>query len=108
MPATGAAFIRMRSCLRRREAGRSPGALLSVLSRRRPKPQVIGKGRPQLGLHDLRNSLAAAALERLSLTEASFLLRHANARVTAQVYAGLTEEARRKTAGRLAKAGFGR
>ena len=69
---------------------------------------LIGKGRPQLGLHDLRNSLASAALERLSLTEASFLLRHANARVTAQVYAGLTEEARRKAAGRLAKAGFGR
>jgi integrase len=67
-----------------------------------------GKGRAPVGLHDLRHSLAAAALERLSLTEASFLLRHANARVTAQVYAGLTDEARRKAAGRLAKAGFGR
>jgi integrase len=67
-----------------------------------------GKGRPPVGLHDLRHSLAAAALAQLSLPEASFLLRHASARVTAQVYAGLTDEARRKAAGRLAKAGFGR
>jgi integrase len=67
-----------------------------------------GNGRPPVGLHDLRHSLAAAALERLSLPEASFLLRHASARVTAQVYAGLTDEARRKAAGKLAKTGFGR
>jgi len=67
-----------------------------------------GNGQPPIGLHDLRHSLAAAALEKLSLPEASFLLRHASARVTAQVYAGLTDEARRKAAGRLAKTGFGR
>jgi integrase len=65
-------------------------------------------GRPPVGLHDLRHSLAAAALERLSLPEASLLLRHASARVTAQVYAGLTDEARRKVARRLAQKGFGR
>lgn len=67
-----------------------------------------GNGRPPVGLHDLRHSLAAAALERLSLPETSFLLRHASGRVTAQVYAGLTDEARRKAASRLAKGGFGR
>jgi integrase len=61
-----------------------------------------------VGLHDLRHSFAAAALEQLSLPEASFLLRHANARVTAQIYAGLTDDARKQATGKLAKAGFGR
>jgi integrase len=65
-------------------------------------------GREPVGLHDLRHSFAAAALEQLSLPEASFLLRHANARVTAQIYAGLTDDARKQAAGKLAKAGFGR
>src|SRR5436309_236309 len=49
-----------------------------------------GDEREPVGPHDLRHSFAAAALERLSLPEASYLLRHAHARVTAQVYAGLT------------------
>lgn len=67
-----------------------------------------GKGREPVGLHDLRHSFAAAALEQLSLPEASALLRHANARVTAQVYAGLTDDARKQAAAKLAKSGFGR
>jgi integrase len=67
-----------------------------------------GDEREPVGLHDLRHSFAAAALERLSLPEASYLLRHASARVTAQVYAGLTDEARRHAAAKLAKRGFGR
>jgi integrase len=66
------------------------------------------EGREPVGLHDLRHSFAAAALEQLSLPEASLLLRHANARVTAQVYAGLTDEARKQAAAKLSKAGFGR
>jgi integrase len=67
-----------------------------------------GDEREPVGLHDLRHSFAAAALEHLSLPEASYLLRHASARVTAQVYAGLTDEARRHAAAKLAKGGFGR
>jgi len=67
-----------------------------------------GEGREPVGLHDLRHSFAAAALEQLSLPEASALLRHANARVTAQVYAGLTDDARKQAAAKLAKSGFGR
>jgi integrase len=67
-----------------------------------------GRGREPVGLHDLRHSFAAAALEHLSLPEASALLRHANARVTAQVYAGLTDDAREQAAAKLAKSGFGR
>lgn len=67
-----------------------------------------GKGREPVGLHDLRHSFAAAALEQLSLPEASVLLRHANARVTATVYAGLTDDARKQAAAKLAKSGFGR
>lgn len=66
-----------------------------------------GDGREPVGLHDLRHSFAAAALERLSLPEASYLLRHASTRITAQVYAGLTDEAKRKAARKLAEAGFG-
>jgi integrase len=100
-----------------------PDALVFTTARGRPQSRrnalravqragdaagLNGDGRPPVGLHDLRHSLAAAALERLSLAEASFLLRHANARVTAQIYAGLTDDARRKVAGRLAKTGFGR
>jgi integrase len=66
-----------------------------------------GDDREPVGLHDLRHSFAAAALERLSLPEASFLLRHASVRVTAQVYAGLTDEGKRKATNKLAEAGFG-
>ena len=67
-----------------------------------------GDEREPVGLHDLRHSFAAAALERLSLPEASYLLRHASARVTAQVYAGLTDDARQHVTAKLAKTGFGR
>lgn len=66
-----------------------------------------GEGREPVGLHDLRHSFAAAALERLSLPEASYLLRHASTRVTAQLYAGLTDDARKRAVGKLAESGFG-
>jgi integrase len=100
----------------------SPNALVFTTSRGKPQSRrnafralhkageaagLNGDGREPVGLHDLRHSFAAAALERLSLPEASYLLRHANARVTAQVYAGLTDDARRRAATKLADAGFG-
>ena len=65
-------------------------------------------GTEKVGLHDLRHSLAAAVLERGgSLAEVAAVLRHKNARVSAQVYAGLTDNARERAASRLAETGFG-
>jgi integrase len=67
-----------------------------------------GHAREPVGLHDLRHSFVALALEAgASLAEASALARHANARVTGQVYAGLTEDGRGRAAAKLIKAGFG-
>jgi hypothetical protein len=42
------------------------------------------------------------------MAEAAALARHANARVTAQVYAGLVEDGRETAAAKLVEAGFGR
>jgi integrase len=68
-----------------------------------------GNGRQPIGLHDLRHSFVALALaSNVSLAEASALARHANARVTAQVYAGITEQGREVAAAKLVEAGFGR
>jgi integrase len=54
-------------------------------------------GRQPVGLHDLRHSYVALALAAgLSLAETAALARHANARVTAQVYAGLADDGRRR------------
>jgi integrase len=67
------------------------------------------EGAQKVGLHDLRHSLAAAVLEEGgSLAEVAAVLRHKNARVSAQVYAGLTDGGREKTFTRLAEGGFGR
>lgn len=67
-----------------------------------------GDGREPVGLHDLRHSFVAALLASGgSLAEAAALARHANARVTATVYAGLTEDGRAAAAGKLTAAGFG-
>jgi integrase len=64
--------------------------------------------RDLVGLHDLRHTLVALAVEHgLTLPEASILARHANPRVTAQVYAGLSEKARERIAGKLVDSGFG-
>ena len=52
-------------------------------------------GRELVGVHDLRHSFVAVALAaELTLPEAAALARHANPRVTATVYAGLTDTAR--------------
>ncbi len=69
---------------------------------RRPEPD-----RERVGLHDLRHTLIGLAFEHgLTLPEASILARRANPRVTAQVYAGLSEKARERVAEKLAESGF--
>jgi len=66
------------------------------------------KGAQPVGLHDLRHSFVANALAvGVTLPEAATLARHADARITAIVYAGVTEEARSAIAGKLTAAGLG-
>jgi integrase len=69
-----------------------------------------GDGREPVGLHDLRHSFVALALALdagLSLAEAAALARHANASVTAAVYAGPADGGRERAAAKLLDAGFG-
>ncbi len=67
-----------------------------------------GAGREPVGLHDLRHSFVANALAAgVTLPEAATLARHANARTTAIVYAGVTEQAREGIAAKLLAAGLG-
>lgn len=61
-----------------------------------------------VGLHGLRHSLIAIAFEQeLTTPELAELARHANAKVTLTVYAGLTRDGREKAVARLAGGGFG-
>jgi integrase len=70
---------------------------------------LYGDGREPVGLHDLRHSFVALALDAgASLAEVAALARHANAKVTAAVYAGLADGGREKAAAKLVEAGFGR
>jgi integrase len=70
--------------------------------------KLNGNGRQPVGLHDLRHSFVANALAAgVTLPEAAILARHANARTTAVVYAGITEQAREKIAAKLLAAGLG-
>ena len=67
-----------------------------------------GPGRQPVGLHDLRHSLIGATLASgLSLAEAAVLARHASARVTATMYAGVADSTRDTLTQRLADAGYG-
>lgn len=67
-----------------------------------------GDGRERVGLHDLRHSFVANALAAgVTLPEAATLARHANARTTAIVYAGVTEAARDAIAAKLLAVEFG-
>jgi integrase len=67
-----------------------------------------GDGVEPVGLHDLRHSFVALALDSgVTLAEAAVLARHANAKVTGQVYAGVSEQAKAKIASKLTDAGFG-
>jgi hypothetical protein len=52
--------------------------------------------------------VALALAAGLSLAETAALARHANARVTAQVDAGLADNGREAAAAKLVEAGFGR
>jgi integrase len=73
------------------------------------KAGLNGDGREPVGLHDLRHTYAAIALEaEATLPETAALLRHKNPRVTMQTYAGLAEGGREKAAAKLVEAGFGR
>lgn len=65
-------------------------------------------GREPVGLHDLRHSLVANAIEHgLTAAEVAAIARHANAKVTLTVYAGLTEGGRERAVAKLAEGGFG-
>jgi integrase len=66
------------------------------------------EGVEPVGLHDLRHSFVAIALDSgATLAEAAVLARHANAKVTGQIYAGVTEQAKAQIASKLTAAGFG-
>jgi integrase len=61
-----------------------------------------------VGLHDLRHSLVAGALDSgVTLAEAAVLARHANAKVTGAIYAGVSEKTKAQIASKLVDAGFG-
>ena len=68
-----------------------------------------GDGREPVGLHDLRHSFVAVGFANgLSAPEIAALARHANAKVTLGIYAGLTDDGREKAVAKLAEGGFGR
>jgi integrase len=90
--------------------GKPQGArnLLRAVQAAGDAAKLNGDDREPVGVHDLRHSFVAVALASgVSLAEAASLARHANARVTAQVYAGLAEDGRDKAAAKLIDAGFG-
>lgn len=61
--------------------------------------------REPVGLHDLRHSFVAQTLAGgLKLPEASALARHANPKITAMAYAGMSDDSRLKLADKLAAA----
>jgi integrase len=66
------------------------------------------EGDEPVGLHDLRHSFVALGLDGgLTLAEAAVLARHKNAKVTAAIYAGVSEKAKGQLAAKLVKGGFG-
>ena len=97
-----------------------PDALVFTTSRGRPHGRrnvlravyaagdaagLNGPEREPVGVHDLRHSFVALALAAgMTLPEAAALARHANPRVTAAVYAGLTAESREQLGAKLAQA----
>ena len=75
--------------------GKSPGRrnVLRAVQTAATNAGLNPTGAQPIGLHDLRHSAAGLAFESLALNEVSRLLRHANPRVTATVYGGLSDEA---------------
>ena len=82
---------------------------LRALQRAADKVGLNPAGAEPVGLHDLRHSLVAIAFEQgLSAPEVAVLARHANAKVTLAVYAGITGDGRGKAFAKLAGSRFGR
>ena len=72
------------------------------------RAKLVAEGQEQIGVHDLRHSLAANAFALgLPAPEVARLLRHADARVTLTVYAGITDVAATALGGKLTASGFG-
>jgi integrase len=124
LPALARELRDHRSSLAERDLRRvHPDALVFTTARGRPQSRrnalravhtagdaagLNGDGREAVGLHDLRHSYVALALAAgATLAETAALARHANARVTAQVYAGLADDGRETAAAKLVGAGFG-
>ena len=98
-----------RSCSRRRGNPQSRRNALRAVHTAGEAAGLNGDGRERVGLHDLRHSFVALALAAgLSLAEAAALARHANARVTAQVYAGLADDGREARRGEAGPGGLRR
>jgi integrase len=67
-----------------------------------------GENLQPIGLHDLRHSLVANALDsNVTLAGAAVLARHAYAKVTAQIDAGVSESAKAQIASKPTSVGFG-
>lgn len=89
-------------------SGRSPSRrnLLRAVQAAARRAGLVAEGQEQVGLHDLRHSLAANAFGLgLSPAEVARLLRHANPRVTLSVYGGLTSDAVASLGSKLAAMG---
>jgi integrase len=81
---------------------------LRAVHRAGDKAGLNGDGVEPVGLHDLRHSFVALALDgRLTLPEVAVLARHANARVTGQLYAGVSEKTKGELAAKLLDVGIG-
>jgi hypothetical protein len=97
-----------RSCSPRPGKPQSRRNALRALHKAGDNAGLNPAGVEQVGLHDLRHSFVALALDaRMSLAEVALHARHANARVTGQLYAGLSDKARTQLASKLTDAGVG-
>jgi len=69
-----------------------------------------GEGVEPVGLHDLRHSMIALALANpeVAVTEVTRLARHANARTTLTIYAGIAGDGTKSVFDKLSRSGIGR
>jgi integrase len=101
------------SCAHRRSSSQPRNASRSRVATRAlhnagDAADLNGEGVEPVGLHDLRHSFVALTLDSgITLAEAAVLARHANAKVTSAIYAGVNQQAKSKIAGKLTDAGFG-
>jgi integrase len=105
----GLTFVQPDALVFQTRTGKSPGRrnALRAVQTAATNAKLNPKGVEPLGLHDLRHSAAGLAFGSLALNEVSRLLRHANPRVTASVYGGLSDEAAAGIGEKLKSAGFG-